>query len=83
MLVALLMHERCFLFCGKELLPFLLSEYLVSSKALLNDYRSEIWYQCFVFYRSLGLFTDKDVYSKQEGNIQGSKNVIYMHVKIK
>ena len=35
------------------------------------------------FYRSLGLFTDKDVYSKQEGNIQGSKNVIYMQVKIK
>ena len=38
MLVALLMHERCFLFCGKELLPFLLSEYLVSSKALLNEF---------------------------------------------
>ena len=31
----------------------------------------------------LNRFTDKDVISTQEGNIQGSKNVIYMHVKIK
>ena len=50
MLVALLMHERCFLFCGKELLPFLLSEYLVSSKALLNEFCTEAKFNINVLF---------------------------------